>query len=114
MLSLLIVLSTGKDGVIRKNAKSERKKQKQSVLGVIIDQARPIIGRVASGPLAISVHLGDRVKTYSARLVYFNGIAGRRLFIYLLLAFNIVSPTMSLPFLRIRMSSPISTVSVAL
>lgn len=33
--------------------------------------------------------------------------------LYLLLAFSIVSPTMSLPSLRIRMSSPISIVSVA-
>ena len=33
---------------------------------------------------------------------------------YLLLAFNIVKPTMFLPSLRIRMSSPISIVSVAL
>jgi hypothetical protein len=48
------------------------------------------------------------------RLIRLEGSHRHVLALYLLLAFNTVSPTISLPSFRTRMSSPNSTVSVAL
>jgi hypothetical protein len=53
--SLLNVLSTGKDGFMRKHSKGEGKMRKVQTFELIIDRARSIIGPVASALLAGSV-----------------------------------------------------------